>query len=82
MSGQASSGDRRLHRAVRRARRQTCSPLLYVGALTVAVAHEVVGWLVGSGTVSESWAIAAIVPVVLALLYGQLIALAYLRDPE
>lgn len=57
------------------AQSMTASPLLYIGALTVAVGHEIVSWF----PLSETGAVLALVPVVLVLLYGQLIALAALR---
>lgn len=57
----------------------THSPLLYVGAVTVVSATEIVGWLVESGLLGETWATVVLFPVTLGLLYAQLLALAYYR---
>lgn len=56
-----------------RVRTMTASPLIYIGAVTVVGAHELVGWL----PLSERYAILALLPITLALLYGQLAVLAY-----
>lgn len=60
-----------------RVRRMTASPLLYVGAITVVGVNELVEWLVEWHVLSEPHRTIALLPVTLALLYGQLTALAY-----
>lgn len=63
----------------RTARAMTASPLLYVGAVTVVAANEFVELLVEGGYAGETVAVVAMIPVTLALLYAQLLALAYYR---
>lgn len=67
--------------AWRRAKRMTASPLLYVGAITIAVATEAVERTVAAGLLTEFWGTVALFPLTLVVLYAQLLALAYLR-PE
>jgi hypothetical protein len=57
------------------AQSMAASPLLYVGAVTVVVGHEIAEWL-PLGDLSTSL---ALFPIGLALLYGQLALLAVLR---
>ncbi|QLH80715.1 hypothetical protein [Halosimplex pelagicum] len=57
------------------AKSMTASPLLYVGAITVVVGTEVAEWL----PLSDFHSTLALFPIALALLYGQLGLLAYLR---
>ena len=63
------------------ARRMVASPLLYIGAITVVAAHEIVERLVEWAALSEFYGTLALFPITLALLYGQLMALAY-YDPN
>ncbi|SDM94412.1 hypothetical protein SAMN05192554_11042 [Haloarchaeobius iranensis] len=55
------------------------SPLLYVGAVTVVVANELAELLVSGGYASQTVDALALFPIALALLYAQLLALAYYR---
>lgn len=57
------------------AKRMTASPLLYIGAVTVVVANEVIEWLGLSGF----RAAAVIFVAALVLLYGQLTILAWVQ---
>jgi hypothetical protein len=59
----------------REAKSMAASPLLYIGAVTVVVGTEFAEWL----PLGDFYSTLAIVPIVLALLYGQLGLLAYLR---
>jgi len=59
---------------VAEARSMAASPALYVGAVTVVVANEVVEWL----PLSDTAAALALFPIALALLYGQLLVVAAL----
>jgi hypothetical protein len=58
-----------------RARALTASPLLYVGATTVVVAHGIAGRL----GLSEFWTAVALFPLALVLLYAQLSLLVLYR---
>jgi len=57
------------------AKRMTASPLLYIGAITVVFANEFVEWL----GLTDTAAAAGIFVAALALLYGQLTILAWVR---
>ncbi|ELZ29147.1 hypothetical protein C475_02984 [Halosimplex carlsbadense 2-9-1] len=57
------------------AQSMAASPLLYIGAVTVVVGTEVAEWL----PLGDLYSTLALFPVALALLYGQLTLLAYLR---
>lgn len=59
----------------REAKSMTASPLLYIGAVTVAVGTTVTEWL----PLGDFYSALAMFPVALVLLYGQLTLLAYLR---
>lgn len=72
----ADDGLRSLYRT---ARSMTASPLLYIGAVTVVVGNGLVDLLVDGGYVSTTVGALALFPVALALLYAQLLALAYYR---
>jgi len=60
----------------------TCSPLLYVGAITVVVANEAVEQFVEWGLLGESLATLVLFPVTLALLYAQLFVVAFVRSDD
>jgi hypothetical protein len=60
-------------------RAMVSSPLLYVGAVTVVVANELVEWLVGWAGLAEVVGTLLLFPVTLAVLYAQLVLLAYYR---
>ena len=65
-----------LRQITSRARSMTASPLLYIGAITVVVANEIIEWLVEWYLLPEFYGALALFPIVLALLYGQLAVLA------
>jgi hypothetical protein len=60
-----------------RAKAMTASPLLYVGAITVVGSLEAVEILVETYAIPELYGTILLFPITLALLYLQLIALAY-----
>ena len=62
---------------VARARTMTASPLLYIGAITVVGANELVEWLIEWHVLSELYGALALFPLTLALLYIQSAVLAY-----
>lgn len=57
------------------AKRMAASPLLYVGAITVVAANEVVEWV----GLSDAAAAGAVFLAALVLLYGQLLVVAWAR---
>jgi hypothetical protein len=72
----SDTGRRSLYRS---ARIMAASPLLYIGAITVVVGNELAELLVEGGYLPETLGALALFPIALALLYGQLLALAYYR---
>lgn len=60
---------------VSEAKAMAASPLIYIGAITVVAATEIIEWL----PLSEFYAALAVLPIALALLYGQLAFVVLLR---
>lgn len=81
MTRDATGSTSRLDELRDRVRSMTASPLLYVGGVTVVLAHEITDWVAASMGLSEFQSVLVLFPVTLVVLYAQLAALAlYQRD--